>query len=1038
MKPLKLTIQAFGPFVDKEVIDFSLLGNSPLFLINGPTGSGKSSILDAICFALYGKTTGNEREAAQMRCDMADPNTLTEIIFDFSLGDKQYRVSRSPTQERSKSRGEGLTEHNGEAHLWEIDSAGETSLMVTKKLKEVTDAIEYITGLNVEQFRQVMVLPQGKFRELLLADSADREKIFSKLFQTNIYKRIEESLKTKAISINNDKKAHDNQIKGILESADLTTEDELKNELIIISPELTELKKQKEEKNKALQIELSKKESAEKLLNQYAEHASTQSKIKEKEELKSEIEQNKQTLKSAINAQKITPVYDELIRLQKEKQQLTEEFKSAESQGKQLALAYEKTSEDLKQSKDKSKETDVLKLTANELKQYETKVDKLEEKRKTEKESELSYKTNHQNTLNKQKELEKQNQNKQSLEKIIAQIQQNLTELGAKQLELKSLEQQKQQLQKLDIKRTEFNEFIKQQKVTQKQFESLEQEFEISLKFSKQQELHWHTGQAANLAKELKQNEPCPVCGSLEHPNPVRLVDGDLVDNMGKELVTLKLVTLEQVDSARSLAEENRTAMQNTANKLNDLSSQIKQINKIIDELEKELGKTASVALDDVNNKYDVLNNEVETLEKSKQELKGLQQKMVQHDVDIEKIKSEMIKAQDDSETSKITHKLNQAAVETIEKELPEQYRNKLNLIEEIKKNEKKIKTLAELLETAQTNFDECKTSITKHETHLKGLKTTDAKLSLQLSKAEANWEIKIQSSSFKSDAQAKSVEQYKSAILSEHAQEELSNVISAYNDELTHLNGQLEQQEKALKESVKPDLEAISGSCKEKQIVYNEAENVWKKLDARVNQLKDVKAKLKKAHEKSAKLQEEYAIYGTLSNVANGRTGNNVSLQRFVLSVLLDDVLIEASRRLSIMTRGQYQLLRRQDKSKGNKASGLELDVDDAYTGKTRSVATLSGGESFMAALALALGLSDVVQAYAGGIKLDTLFIDEGFGSLDQESLDLAIRTLIDLQASGRTIGIISHVSELKEQMALRLDVISSKTGSTIKTVAA
>ena len=432
MKPLKLTIQAFGPFVDKEVIDFSLLGNSPLFLINGPTGSGKSSILDAICFALYGKTTGNEREAAQMRCDMADPNTLTEIIFDFSLGDKQYRVSRSPTQERSKSRGEGLTEHNGEAHLWEIDSAGETSLMVTKKLKEVTDAIEYITGLNVEQFRQVMVLPQGKFRELLLADSADREKIFSKLFQTNIYKRIEESLKTKAISINNDKKAHDNQIKGILESADLTTEDELKNELIIISPELTELKKQKEEKNKALQIELSKKESAEKLLNQYAEHASTQSKIKEKEELKSEIEQNKQTLKSAINAQKITPVYDELIRLQKEKQQLTEEFKSAESQGKQLALAYEKTSEDLKQSKDKSKETDVLKLTANELKQYETKVDKLEEKRKTEKESELSYKTNHQNTLNKQKELEKQNQNKQSLEKIIAQIQQNLTELGCK------------------------------------------------------------------------------------------------------------------------------------------------------------------------------------------------------------------------------------------------------------------------------------------------------------------------------------------------------------------------------------------------------------------------------------------------------------------------------------------------------------------------------------------------------------------------------------------------------------------------------
>jgi len=180
MKPLKLTIQAFGPFVDKEEVDFSLLGNSPLFLINGPTGSGKSSILDAICFALYGKTTDNEREAAQMRCDQADSKTLTEVTLDFRLGEKQYRVTRSPTQERAKARGEGFTVHNGEAHLWEIDSEGEEHLMVTKKLKEVTDAIEYLTGLNVEQFTQVMVLPQGKFRELLLADSADREKIFSK------------------------------------------------------------------------------------------------------------------------------------------------------------------------------------------------------------------------------------------------------------------------------------------------------------------------------------------------------------------------------------------------------------------------------------------------------------------------------------------------------------------------------------------------------------------------------------------------------------------------------------------------------------------------------------------------------------------------------------------------------------------------------------------------------------------------------------------------------------------------------------------
>ena len=182
-----------------------------------------------------------------------------------------------------------------------------------------------------------------------------------------------------------------------------------------------------------------------------------------------------------------------------------------------------------------------------------------------------------------------------------------------------------------------------------------------------------------------------------------------------------------------------------------------------------------------------------------------------------------------------------------------------------------------------------------------------------------------------------------------------------------------------------------------------------------------------------------DYVALGHLHGPQHkGEAHNRISLQRFVLSVLLDDVLIQASQRLHIMSNGRYQLVRKEDRSKGNKASGLDLEVEDSYTGKNRPVATLSGGESFMAALSLALGLSDVVQSYAGGIKLDTLFIDEGFGSLDPESLDLAIRTLIDLQATGRMIGIISHVSELKEQMALRLDVISSKNGSSIRTVSA
>ena len=188
MRPLTLELQAFGPFAGKETVDFSKWGNNPLFLINGPTGAGKSTILDAICFALYGQTTGAEREPTQMRCDHADSSLLTEVTLEFSLGDKSYRIRRVPAQERPKTRGEGTTTQQAEAQLWHLDGSEQGSLIVSQKVNQATDEIKELIGLEVEQFRQVMVLPQGKFRELLMADSRQRELIFSQLFQTRISK----------------------------------------------------------------------------------------------------------------------------------------------------------------------------------------------------------------------------------------------------------------------------------------------------------------------------------------------------------------------------------------------------------------------------------------------------------------------------------------------------------------------------------------------------------------------------------------------------------------------------------------------------------------------------------------------------------------------------------------------------------------------------------------------------------------------------------------------------------------------------------
>lgn len=266
MKPIKLTMQAFGPFAKTETIDFEKLGSNALFLINGPTGSGKTSILDAICFALYGETTSNERQGIQMRCDLASPQLLTEVTLDFSLHGKVYRVTRAPEQEAPKARGEGLTVRKHTASLYEL---GETEKLITSKTTQVKTEITNIIGLNETQFRQVMVLPQGKFRELLLATSKEREEIFGQLFETDIYKKIEYALKDKASSISKAKDEFDNQIRGALQVAGVTSEAELTEQRETLSVQFASAQKREQESLAQLNAVKTEIQRAETLSNEF-------------------------------------------------------------------------------------------------------------------------------------------------------------------------------------------------------------------------------------------------------------------------------------------------------------------------------------------------------------------------------------------------------------------------------------------------------------------------------------------------------------------------------------------------------------------------------------------------------------------------------------------------------------------------------------------------------------------------------------------------------------------------------------------------
>ena len=245
MRPVRLEMTAFGPFVDTEVIKFHELGDNPLFLINGATGSGKTTILDAICFALYGETTGNERQASEMRCDHADAETLTSVELVFELSAAQYRMKRIPEQQRPKSRGEGLTQQKPTAELYQLADDGSEELLVPSKISEANSKIIELTGLSAEQFRQVMVLPQGKFRELLLADSQDRENIFRQLFQTQIYSGLERRLKQRANAISREVSQLKHRLQGILETVEMEDSEALKIELTRLKRKIKKLKKKK-------------------------------------------------------------------------------------------------------------------------------------------------------------------------------------------------------------------------------------------------------------------------------------------------------------------------------------------------------------------------------------------------------------------------------------------------------------------------------------------------------------------------------------------------------------------------------------------------------------------------------------------------------------------------------------------------------------------------------------------------------------------------------------------------------------------------
>ena len=1015
MKPLRLTLQAFGPFSGCEIIDFTLLGQNPLFLINGPTGAGKSSILDAICFALYAQTTGAERDGTQMRCDHANASVLTEVTLDFALGDAHYRIRRVPQQERAKISGEGTTRQTPEAQLWLLDGSDAGQLLVSKSVTEATAHIKTLIGLDVEQFRQVMVLPQGKFRELLMADSREREKIFGQLFQTNIYRRIEDKLKEKASGIKREVEAHNNKIKGILDPTDASSEADISQELEDLQPQIASATNRKNAADKNLKAAIARKDKALDVQKRFSDLAVQRTALSTLNEQQPLINKQTTRLQQAQQAQRIQHHFDNQTAQQAQLKQLEQQLEQSRQQLAQAKAAQQQASQDNSNAKLALQGLDELKQQHNDLQRFQQQLTNLlnaqASKQTAEQKSQVSSQALQDKTQH-YKNLQAEQSSTQAKVTALAVALEALPSLQTKLENLKHKQPMRVQLESLRQTAGQLATQLRQAEAEQNQQQA---QYQQARDNANRLELQWHTGQAALLAQELQQGQPCPVCGSAEHPKPATPQEGG------------QLISKEQVDQARTAQQQAYDLLTAGNDKLQKVNNQ-KELNlKEGQQFSAALGEHAHISVSDMAAELEQAHRQVQSLLQQQHERQTLNARMGEIEQELTLTQTAITQLEATAKTDH--HQVTKVAaeVEQLETQIPEGYRQADALTLQLTKLAEQIQTITTQADAAEQRLNACQSALDRADSTLAAQtqQLQDNKNTLEV--ASNTWQQALAASDF-ADLQA-----FKNALLNDAEQQSLLNEIEAFKNQLSNTNAVIAQMQQDLAEQQRPDMPALEMALAEATEQFKQADSALQVLTERFNLLKNVQDRLNKAREQSALLEQQYAIIGTLSDVANGQTGDKISLNRFVLSVLLDDVLIQASHRLHIMSKGRYRLVRKEDRAKGNKASGLELEVEDGNTGKTRAVATLSGGESFMAALSLALGLSDVVQSYAGGIKLDALFIDEGFGSLDAESLDAAIRVLIDLQQSGRMIGIISHVSELKEQMALRLDVISSQSGSTV-----
>jgi len=918
MRPIKLTMCAFGPYANKVELDMTKLGTNGLYLISGTTGAGKTTIFDGIMYALYGKPSGNVREVSMLRSKGASPDTLTYVDLEFIYGDKTYRIMRNPGGYlRTKARGEGTADAKQEVELYLPDGR------VLTKEKEVKAEIESIMGITADQFSQVAMIAQGQFRDLLQADTVTRQKIFRQIFKTERFEKIAGKLADKSSNLKKVCEMGRNGLKQYVDDIacdgnDMVSALEVQKARNgeLGTDEILELVGGLIKKDEALKLE-----ADEKIADNQKQLDEINAVLKSAED----VANRKKQLADAENLKNI-------------KVQMLSALQNKYDAEKQKEPILEKLKTEIAVEESTLSEYDAVDAKASELNTL-----------KADKENKENQKILTEDFLSQLIEKNKKD------EEILASLQNSGENHAKLKNEADKLSDEATKLQNLKKAINDYNTYASI--LERQQADYLAEKEKADALKNKYEAMNdaFLNEQAGVIAETLCDGKPCPVCGSTHHPSPAKKAEN--------------APTKEELEKAKLDAEK-------AHNKATEKSRKAGEFKGTVETMKETALKSISEILGDVELGYaDIKSDE------KLSEIKG---------------KATEISVQLQLEEANVKKK------DQLQKNIPE-YKKKEAEAQE------KVSSMTAEIASLSTKIESLTAELAEKKVKLSYASKTEAQLSVLKKKNNL------------SDI--------------ENAIEKAKKEFESCKNNISEIDGRIN----ALKESLEnvPDIDVANYGVKKAELdADNSALSMKSQLYfARIDRNKRTAKNIEAASAELIKNEKEYAM---VKNLADTATGNlvgkeRIGLETYVQTSYFDRITRRATARLMNMTGGQFDLARHihEEDEKYSGKTGLDLDVVDHNNGGARrSVGSLSGGEAFKASLSLALGFADEVQASAPGIRIDTMFVDEGFGSLDSESLDLAYKTLAGLSEGHRLVGIISHVEELKGKIDKQIVVTKDRSG--------